>query len=759
MKNSNNKLDTLLILGVVTLLISLAAFYFVNFLFFVMSIANIGFSIYVRDKNVDFQYNNRNLFLIMGFLNLISGKIASGILSFIIYDDFNYNYNYHNSNNKNNNSIPSKGNVIVERPKKEVIDPQVRKIDILLKLGIAMVFIAGFIFATTGWDSLNAIVKVLILTLTSSLFIVLSKFCEKKLKIKSTIYLYWFLGMAFCLLIFFSIGSTSLFGEYFSFNGDGYLLYCSFLSLIVTILSTISYYNFKNKYFLCGVYISILSFIFFICAHFNLTIEKTILVVLPLITVLRLKKYTKDLDTLNYFNDIMILILAFLFLISYNELLITSLNAGLLIINLYMYSLRNKDLSFNYLVPFFTYLLLAPSIYILSKSVSTFALASTFGITFIYFVAMLINEKKMKLGSIITLNVLGILFFLLSFGSIKWIPFIISIFLGFTGLITLLLERVDDNGFEMTLSPIKIIMCSLGLFYLLEIDKFITYALATSLLIYTIVLWFIKNAKLNDVYSIFIAIFTYGVLIAADLEGASIPALMALISTILFYLKSSLSKSKYTIASYIFLLTALVSVPSTIMDKFSDTLMYYDIYPYCFSILCYGVLAFIYRKDNLKANISLIAIALPLLVIADSLSIEWQQNILISVIAYYVTFIVSHLLAKNEDGKKVIQYLGYSISFLLVIFTSNYFVLGYACGLLIASLIGGYMDKKSSALFQVSVGAIIIMIIYQLRAFWELVPAWLYLLVVGIILIIFATYKQLKMIDKNKEENKNENKK
>ena len=69
------------------------------------------------------------------------------------------------------------------------------------------------------------------------------------------------------------------------------------------------------------------------------------------------------------------------------------------------------------------------------------------------------------------------------------------------------------------------------------------------------------------------------------------------------------------------------------------------------------------------------------------------------------------------------------------------------------------MDKKSSALFQVSVGAIIIMIIYQLRAFWELVPAWLYLLVVGIILIIFATYKQLKMIDKNKDENKNENKK
>ena len=61
---------------------------------------------------------------------------------------------------------------------KKKVDPEVRKIDILLKLGVGMVFISGILFATTSWNFITDLFKVIALIVFGLFFIGLSLFTE-----------------------------------------------------------------------------------------------------------------------------------------------------------------------------------------------------------------------------------------------------------------------------------------------------------------------------------------------------------------------------------------------------------------------------------------------------------------------------------------------------------------------------------------------------------------------------------------------------
>ena len=63
----------------------------------------------------------------------------------------------------------------------------------------------------------------------------------------------------------------------------------------------------------------------------------------------------------------------------------------------------------------------------------------------------------------------------------------------------------------------------------------------------------------------------------------------------------------------------------------------------------------------------------------------------------------------------------------------------------------GYLDKVHKSLFNVGIIITVVNIIYQLQNLWETVPFWLYLLIVGLGLIIFVTYKETKKIDNKKD--------
>ena len=71
-------------------------------------------------------------------------------------------------------------------PKKEkvVIDPQIKKLDLLLKLGVTLVLTAGIIFTTQTYENIPDVVKVILILLLGLLFHGLSKFSEDTLKLE-----------------------------------------------------------------------------------------------------------------------------------------------------------------------------------------------------------------------------------------------------------------------------------------------------------------------------------------------------------------------------------------------------------------------------------------------------------------------------------------------------------------------------------------------------------------------------------------------
>jgi hypothetical protein len=66
------------------------------------------------------------------------------------------------------------------------IDPEQKKLDLLLKLGVGMVIISGLIFSTSTWNYISDVLKMIILMLIGFAFVGLSLFSEKKIKIEKT---------------------------------------------------------------------------------------------------------------------------------------------------------------------------------------------------------------------------------------------------------------------------------------------------------------------------------------------------------------------------------------------------------------------------------------------------------------------------------------------------------------------------------------------------------------------------------------------
>ena len=55
----------------------------------------------------------------------------------------------------------------------------------------------------------------------------------------------------------------------------------------------------------------------------------------------------------------------------------------------------------------------------------------------------------------------------------------------------------------------------------------------------------------------------------------------------------------------------------------------------------------------------------------------------------------------------------------------------------------GYYKNEFKAFFKGGIIITVVNIIYQLRNLWEQIPFWLYLLVGGLALIGFVTYKEM----------------
>lgn len=108
-------------------------------------------------------------------------------------------------------------NAPIQAPEKH----HVSSINVLLVIGSLFVILAGFIFATTTWATLGNVVKAVIILSFSAVLFAVSSVAERKFELPKTGKVFYALGCGFLPITVFAVAFFKIFGEWFSFEGNG----------------------------------------------------------------------------------------------------------------------------------------------------------------------------------------------------------------------------------------------------------------------------------------------------------------------------------------------------------------------------------------------------------------------------------------------------------------------------------------------------------------------------------------------------------
>ncbi|MBQ2407944.1 MAG: hypothetical protein II309_00790, partial [Bacilli bacterium] len=316
-------IDYALIFNIVLMIIYFLLFVDDNLFFIsIMTIFGLTTLNLYNFKKLDYQVDkyDKAKFIISGIFLLVFNTI-SAILLFIVASKID-----------ESNSNITRGSPI------EKIDPEIRKLDILLKLGVGMVIVSGLIFSTSTWDYIDDIFKMILLIVIGGAFLGLSIFSDQKLKIEKTTKTYWLVGMSFLFFAFLSIGYFGLLGETFKFGGVEEDLFIGSLLIFTSLLTFVTYYKFKNELYLNSSVILIILGLCSIFVNFDLDFNYILIGVnIALLLLLLLS---------NKFKNMIEFIVKFF--IVFTILFYDSIDSYLLIgINLIIVTFMTYILSFN----------------------------------------------------------------------------------------------------------------------------------------------------------------------------------------------------------------------------------------------------------------------------------------------------------------------------------------------------------------------------------------------------------------------------
>ena len=761
--NKNGKLFAIIILNILSILIGL-----VVKIYLVVTIANIVLSIYYLNTEDRTIISDRKFLILVGLINIFCLKWVTALLDFLLYDEVSTMALM--DKNKDDSLEEEKLELIKKEKIKPKVDPRVRKIDLTIKLGVFMVLVAGFIFATTGWESLNIIIKGLIFIAISVFFIVLSKFAEKNIKIKSTIYLYWFLGMAFITFTYIAAGLNNIFGTYFSLKGAGNYLYMSSIFGVVALLAYISYKNFKAISNLYILYFSIVLSIIELIVHFNLLLESGLAIILGLFTLLELFKYKEgsDLVTLKDFSEAGAIITIGIFALfsrTYTDILSTILLSLLALINIYLLSMKHQDKTISNYVSIGYFLALIPS-FSLVENQKTFVILLLVFVVINYILSLTYKNESSKNVSLVVSDVLLCMTFFVSYPEGYLMSALVTaVALYITGMT---FTKEGRNEIEFQFIPAKLLLIIISLLLLVEKYIFDVNVIGTALTLTFLIIAFVYFVTTNEttkkVFKFYsgilpvvslVYLFSYELIDDTSLIAISLASFVAML--ILYFGSNMYTKDEtpsFKEYTFILLLVYLYVIPKIYGYMYLPT--DYVLYSGIISMFFYIGLALLNINDEYNYNISLLAVGVPFFTILNGTTLDPVVSlVLFSLLLYYLTFTIAHMCS-SDFAKNFVGYIGYSISFLMVLFESNPYVILYTIVLASASIVMGFMNKRSDCKFFIGLGAIIVEIIVGFGDLWRVIPIWAYILVFGILLIVIATYAQLKDVKKKETDDKKE---
>ena len=267
--------------------------------------------------------------------------------------------------------------------------------------------------------------------------------------------------------------------------------------------------------------------------------------------------------------------------------------------------------------------------------------------------------------------------------------------------------------------------------YNMEIKTFPEFPGIIALVSGALIILFTKAKEYKIPHFMTIACMLPAILDSAYTESIRIVLVIASVAGLSFLSIKQNAWSIYTIASAIYLLGALTTLESIYLSEV------------IFLVWSVAHLLFVdkeYQQDIFKALTYIGGLVLYNTIVGDldltKYTLFALLGYLVAAIACFKTILPRYI--KDKNSLNIFEYVVYGMIYLIAL-------TGYADELdgiifvtmLIAMIILSYIKKYNSLFITTSV-AVIINIFLLTREFWFSIPWWLYLLVVGIVLIMFA---------------------
>ncbi len=739
-----SKLDVVLISNILALFISVGLFGLVSIPSIVLSGVSI-FLLYFSSENYATLIKKENVLYGVAIVLLLFNIVGSILTVWAVSD------------------IEKKK----KKVKKEQVDPEIKKLDMFLKLGIVLISVAGFLFATSSWARVNYLSRIFIFILGSIILFAIYRFSKNRVGIKSSAYVSWTLGMIFILFAFLSAGYAGIFGNWFSLLGAGRSFYYVSFYLLAAFLTFISYCNFEKDNILYILYTLLLLAIFQMDRFLALSVEDTLFTIAPLFILLgKFTYYSEKFRSkiLYAFSKIITLIsmLCFVtfqfFFDNYLSVLILTI---LFVYEIYSWVKKNEDSDLNYFAPLASFLFVIPLFLTLNFSIELWALGITVYAVFVYLVALLYKRKLLITSSLITADILTLFAFILSLHNPTWLPIIISVVSMFMCLACMSFESLDEYAFEAYIHPVKVFMFVLG--FLLFFNNYFAFDLYELLigilfLISVILYGVFKNKKLINMYKYISLVLALISVIKVATFGNIYAILLVILTIIGYYYVVGIYKKddpKLTNVAFAILLFTIYLGSYAIDQHFIESTNDNYIVANVIALLLYMISVFYHDDDKTKKNITLVAIAIPIYSLIDAYNSEIWNTFFLSVLVLYLTFVINKFV-KNKDYRQYIAVAGSLISVLIVMFDQSLYLSIYAIVLSIGVAFFGFVNKKYDKLFLLGIALVIVNILYNIYNWLEKTPISIFLLVIGLFLIIFASYRELT-IEKKKTGKKKTN--
>ncbi|MBO4245758.1 MAG: hypothetical protein J5892_03345 [Bacilli bacterium] len=651
-------------------------------------------------------------------------------------------------------------------PVKEKVSPGIKRLDIFLKLGVFMVLVAGLILATSNYEFISDIVKVLLLILISIVFFGLTIISSLFIKIRSTTKSYLLIAFLFSIFSIVGIGYFEIFDDLFSFheNPEVVLSVIFGLNLIYMLLYDIF---FKSRFakILGGISLFCFSISFISIFDLNLINSTLILgIFYLLLTIIAPKRgYLYGISIISNYLFYLLVVIS----INTAEFSLLAFIAGMLVIvNTIVLTIKDRRRILVVLNVIATYLVAFAVAHLFGKNLGDYDLINVGLVLFIYIFYYLFTKIFNKKNEDVLFKANQVIAFIFSiFLVLDNVDLNCAVFFITTLavlLINILSSITSKSGVYSLFRPLIIIANVIAIvnifdYYLIDVSAFSALVIISfiSLLAHFIA----RKESIKGLYLavslVLISFNIIGNIVTSDISKTTLLIqLIGLLTAFITYVYSLIKGNKnkgyifigiYSLITYLFML-------SIIFMKHD----FMGIGVGIGAIICYIVTLinyFIPFKNKANKFILTVYSIIPFAVMIDQLNLNSNLNdLLLSLYLILDLFMVILPINKKQSLLKHILF----IIFITIIIIIDIYAPGIylsilagvtSLGLIIYSLV---QKKYTTAYFIIGIITSILNLMYALKDVWREVPFWLYLLFGGLVVIVLCTVLLIKEANKNK---------